>query len=150
MYGTVQYHGHPVYDYTFECQLGSLHLEYGFGKWKYWRDGQNDFNTTVTISVYSLETKQVEEEYIPNTIARVADVETSLATKLTIPETASVGQLIKVSAVDEFGKVAATEGQDVAYEDEALDLLYEMKVIDPIAAEDGKILTLESGEILLL
>lgn len=107
-------------------------------------------SSTWNYELYSVEQNFIPEEYIPESIARVADVETSLATKLTIPETASVGQLIKVSVVDGTGKVIATEGQDVAYEDEALDLLYEMKVIDPIAAEDGKILTLESGEILLL
>lgn len=107
-------------------------------------------SSTWNYELYSVEQNFIPEKYIPDAIARVADVETSLATKLTIPGTASVGQLIKVSAVDEFGKVTATEGQNVAYEDEALDLLYEMKIIEPIAAEDGKVLTLESGEILLL
>lgn len=107
-------------------------------------------SSTWNYELYSVEQNFIPEKYIPDAIARVADVETSLATKLTIPETASVGQLIKVSDVTVSGKVIATEGQDVAYEDEALDLLYEMKVIEPIAAEDGKILTLESGEILLL
>ena len=151
LYGVANYIGNPIYDYSFVCRDKNkrMTIEYTFGEWNY--HGVDEvYNGTHTISVYSLETKQVEEEYIPDTIARVADVEASLATKLTIPETASVGQLIKISAVDESGKVIATEGQNVAYEDEALDLLYEMKIIEPIAAEDGKILTLESGEILLL
>lgn len=57
-----------------------------------------------------------------------------------------MNESIKIYASQQY----VDEKTRTAYEDEALDLLYEMKVIEPIAAEDGKILTLESGEILLL
>ena len=119
MYGTVQYHGHPVYDYTFKCQLGTLHLEYGFGKWKYWREGQEDFNTTVTVSVYSSENKQVEEKYIPNTIARISDIpqnivqysEQTLSEEEQMQARANLGLYYSKETLLETGELAFNENK---------------------------------------
>lgn len=51
------------------------------------------------------EPKQLDEAYIPDTVARTADV-------IPLPATASVGQTIRVSAVDENGKPTAWEAVD--------------------------------------
>ena len=53
----------------------------------------------------------LDEKYIPETIARTKDIGTS---GLPLPPAAAVGQFIVVSAVDESGKVTATEAVTMA------------------------------------
>ena len=57
------------------------------------------------IEIYWALHHQLVEQYIPTTIARTADV-------IPLPPTASVGQTIKVSAVDADGKPTAWEAAD--------------------------------------
>lgn len=45
----------------------------------------------------------LDEAYIPSTIARTADVTAGLAGKVDVPQSATVGQVIAVKAVDENG-----------------------------------------------
>ena len=92
----------------------------------------------------------VEEFMIPETIARTADVNASLETKLPSPETAAVGQFVKVSAVDDTGKVTATEAVDEPDEDDALELVTEMGLVDPMTDESGNVLTDENGILFTL
>lgn len=59
-----------------------------------------------------LKFNQLDERYIPDTIARTNYVDEKITETIPAPATASVGQTIKVSAVDENGKPTAWEATD--------------------------------------
>lgn len=77
-------------------------------------------------------------------------VEEKVETKLPSPETAAVGQFIKVSAVDESGKVTATEAVDEPDEDDALELVAELGLAEPMTDDEGNVLTDENGVLFIL
>ena len=64
---------------------------------------------------YSIESEFINESLIPDTIARKSDLAGlgSQTDALPLPPTAAVGQFIRVAAVDENGKVTATEAVDM-------------------------------------
>ena len=77
-------------------------------------DGTTDH--TVELFISSGEIKQLDQKFVPNTIARVEDVEN----KLPQPSVAaSIGQMLKVSTVDENGKVTSVEAVDMPTIDES-------------------------------
>lgn len=77
-------------------------------------------------------------------------VEEKVETKLPAPETAAVGQFIKVSVVDESGKITATEAVDEPDEDDALELVAELGLAEPMTDDEGNVLTDENGVLFLL
>jgi len=86
---------------------------------------------------------QLKQNYIPDSIARTDDV-------LPKPETATVGQVIAVQAVDADGKVTETVGRDVATEEDALELMAELNIINPVASADNTLYTSNTGAIYTL
>lgn len=69
---------------------------------------------------------------------------------LPLPESATAGQFIKVSAVDESGKVTATEAVDEPDEDDALELVAELGLAEPMTDDEGNVLTDKNGVLFLL
>lgn len=65
--------------------------------------------------------------------------------KLPSPTTAKVGQIIKVSAVNNEGKVISTETVDEPSAGDALELVSELGMVTPMTDKDGNILTDENG-----
>lgn len=84
------------------------------------------------------------------TDGKVEEVNALIETKLPSPEAATVGQFIKASAVDESGKVTATEAVDEPDEDDALELVAELGLAEPMTDVEGNILTDENGVLFLL
>jgi hypothetical protein len=72
--------------------------------------------------------KQLDEEFIPDSIARTANV-------LPLPSAASVGQILRISEVDENGNVTAVEAVDAQFSiftltDETTGKKYKLTVSD--------------------
>lgn len=121
MNGTASYIGNPVYDWMFEATNGRYSVRYELGVWEI--GGVYEvYDGTYTAQVYAIATEQVPDEYIPDTIARKADIPESGGiteesdptvqgwAKTAVP--AEVGQYFRVSAVDENGNVTAVEAVD--------------------------------------
>lgn len=75
------------------------------------------------------------------------------ATKVPIPETASIGQVLSVKSVDENGKPTEWETTDipeVATDECVLELLSEMGIVTPLAASDGSVYTDSNGNVYVL
>ena len=66
----------------------------------------SDTGSTHTVGIFLDDVKCLDEKYIPDTIARTADV-------ILAPATASIGQTIVVKAVDETGKPTEWEAVDL-------------------------------------
>ena len=125
-YGTAFYIGNPVYAWNFEVKTadGRHGLRYDGYAWEYLSLGGQEgtvMDGTYTVQVYSLDTEQVPEEYIPDTIARKTDIPQSGNGEETDPTVqgwakadipAAVGQYFRVSEVDENGNVLAVEAVD--------------------------------------
>jgi hypothetical protein len=73
------------------------------GTYVYRELAESKSSLSVTYSSGTIHT--LDEKFIPDTIARVADIPNAIP----MPPTAAVGQFIVVSAVDENGKVTATQ-----------------------------------------
>ena len=69
---------------------------------------------------------------------------------LPLPESAAVGQFIKVLEVDESGKVTATEAVDEPDENDALELVAELGLAEPMTDDEGNVLTDENGALFTL
>lgn len=99
----------------------------------------------------------LDEHYFSNRIARTADVNakveeltTEIDTKLVAPESATAGQFIKVLEVDDAGNVIATEAVDEPDEDDALELVAELGLAEPMTDDEGNVLTDENGVLFIL
>lgn len=66
------------------------------------------------------------------------------------PNTAEVGQVITVKAIDENGKVTETVGSNLATDEDTMDLLYDLGAVTPVTTSSGEVLTNNVGEIYTL
>lgn len=66
------------------------------------------------------------------------------------PNTAEVGQVITVKAIDENGKVTETVGSNLATDEDTMDLLSELGVVAPVTTSSGEVLINNAGEIYTL
>lgn len=79
----------------------------------------------------------------------VADLTESVK-PISSPESATAGQFIKVLEVDDAGNVIATEAVDEPDEDDALELVAELGLAEPMTDDEGNVLTDENGVLFLL
>ena len=78
------YMGNPVYDWVFWGSDVRNSVEYNYGELIV-HSAYEIYDGIYTISVYSLRIEQVPDEFIPDTIARTKDIESTYALKTEIP-----------------------------------------------------------------
>lgn len=95
-------------------------------------------------------TEEQKKQARDNISAADVSVEEKVETKLPSPESATAGQFIKVLEVDDAGNVIATEAVDEPDEDDALELVAELGLAEPMTDDEGNVLTDENGVLFIL
>lgn len=128
--------GVTVHEYTGISDNGfSLRL-YNEEVLEYIPKSGQDNNLTTTLKFYQLNIKQVEEEFIPDTIARSSD----------IPEVPEQVQS-DWTQTDETALDFIKNKPDIATDEDVMGMLSELGMVNPVTTSDGSILTSPTGEI---
>ena len=93
-----------------------------------WSDSIYQNSINITNEIKELILSQLNEKYIPDSIARTSDIPEDY---IPIPETVEIGQIIQVSTVDENGKPTGWEAVDpFVLTDESTGIKYKLSIID--------------------